>query len=323
VQAFTCRVKQLEQFIISQGLQVPEPDPQHASTINSLTTAYPSEPSDDLSWSAPNYIPSVLESVPTAHREQTRPRVDEAIVAQQCQTHVSDHPSFLGDQEDSHIFGHMLNNEQINLPTDFDLDWMSGLTNSNNPYGPFDMDMSGSTSFAGLPSDPTGIQSLFSDSILGESGHHDMPIAQDDISSDEEDHKEVTGQISDRIGTLLGTAKGNWRFYGATSNLHLSKDKQALQLEPKSISQQQARISAKLEFLQLDQKFDAHLIQHLIRLYFTWQNPSLHIVDQDPFERAQNLRMNKGEKSTFYTEFLVNAMLVISSLLIHKSAKIF
>jgi hypothetical protein len=81
-----------------------------------------------------------------------------------------------------------------------------------------------------------------------------------------------------------------------------------LQLEPRNISQQQARISAKLEFLQLNHAFDAHLTQHLTRLYFTWQNPSLHVVDRDAFEQAQDLCIRKGEKSTFYTEFLVNAM---------------
>jgi hypothetical protein len=261
-----------------------------------------------------------MESVPTAHREQTRPRVDEAMVAQQRQTHASDHPSFLGSQTENRDSVHTFDDEQMNLPADFDLDWMLGLTNSNNPYGPFDMDMSGSTTFAGLANNPTRVHSLFGDPILEESGHHDVPIAQDDISSDEEDHKEVTGQISDRIGTLLDTAKGNWRFYGATSNLHLSNDRHALQLEPWSISQQQARISAQLEFLDLDHTFDAHFTQHLIRLYLTWQNPSLHIVDQDAFEKAQELRIRKGEKSTFYTEFLVNAMLVLQILLGYANA---
>jgi hypothetical protein len=310
VQAFTCRVKQLEQFIVSQGLQVPEPDLHHVSTIDSLVTAYPLESSDDLPWSAPDYIPPVLESVPTAHREQTRPRVDEAMIAQSGQPRASDHPGFFRDETFSHDFGHTLNVEQMNLPTEFDLDWILGLTNSDNPYGAFDMDMSGSTTFAGLASNSTGVHSLFGDPMLAENSHHDVPIADYDTSSDEEDHKEVTGQISDRIGTLLGTTKGNWRFYGATSNLHLSKDRHALQLEPRRTSQQRTRISAQLEFLQLDQNFDAHFTQHLIRLYFTWQNPSLHIVDQDAFEQGRDLCISKGESSTFHTEFLVNAMSV-------------
>lgn len=295
-------MKQLEHFIISQGLRVPEPDQQHASTIDSLVAAYPLGPADDMSWTAANLVSSVADLVPTAHR----PRVDEATTAPpQSQTHVSDHPSFFGDQVDNHAFGHTHNNEQMDLPTDFDLDWMLGLGNSDNPYGAFDIDMSGSTTFAGLASNGA----LFDDPILGGNGHHNEPVPDDDTSSDEEDHKEVTGLISNRIGTLLDAAKGNWRFYGATSNLPLSKDRQTLQLEPRSISQQQARISAQLEFLKLDHAFDAHLIQHLIRLYFTWQNPSLHIVDQHAFEQAQDLRFHNGEKSTFYTEFLVNAML--------------
>lgn len=308
-------MKQLEQFIISQGLRVPEPDQQHASTIDSLVAAYPVGSTDDMSWTAASLVSSVADSVPTAHR----PRVDEATTAPpQGQTHVSDHPSFFGDQVDKHAFGHTHNNEQMDLPTDFDLDWMLGLTNSDNPYGAFDMDMSGSTTFAGLASNGA----LFDDPLLGENGHHNAPVPDDDTSSDEEDHKEVTGLISNRIGTLLDAAKGSWRFYGATSNLPLSKDRQTLQLEPRSISQQQTRISAQLEFLQLDHDFDAHLTQHLIRLYFTWQNPSLHIVDQDAFEQARSLRINKGEKSAFYTEFLVNAMLVLAGVLVPQNADV-
>jgi hypothetical protein len=147
-------------------------------------------------------------------------------------------------------------------------------------------------------------------------------LVDDDTSSDEEDHKEVTDQISDRIGTLLHTAKGKWRFYGATSNIHLSKDRHVLQLEPRNTSQQQARISAQLRFLQLDHAFDAHLTQRLIRLYFTWQNPSLHIVDQHSFEQAQDLHIRTGERTTFYTESLVNAMLVSRSFQVNTDADI-
>lgn len=158
----------------------------------------------------------------------------------------------------------------MNPPTEYDLDWMLELTNSDNPYVAFDIDASGSATFAALANNSTGVPYLFDDSLLDGNVDRNVPAADDDISSDEEDHKYVTSQISDRIGTLLGTAKGNWRFYGATSNIHLSKDRHVLQLEPRSIPQQQARISAQLAFLELDHPFDAHLIQHLIKLYFTW-----------------------------------------------------
>ncbi|GAB7329233.1 hypothetical protein MBLNU13_g01044t2 [Cladosporium sp. NU13] len=305
VQAFTSRVKQLEQFIISQGLQVPEPDLQHASTIEFLIAAYPSESSNDISPAA--------EAHSSARREQPQPQFDEASRVQQGQPHASDNHSFFGDVVGNHAFGYTSNNEQVDLPADFDLDWMLGLTDSDNPYGSFDMSTVGSTTCAGLTNHSYGGQSLFGDGMIMENSHHDVPVADDNTSSDEEDHKEVTGQLSDRIGTLLGTSKGNWRFYGATSNLHLSKDRQVLQLEPSTTSQHQARISAQLEFLQLNHTFDAHLTQHLTRLYFTWQNPSLHVVDQDTFEQAQDLRIHKGEKSTFYTEFLVNAMCAVGA----------
>lgn len=300
VQAFTHRLKHLEQFIVSQGLQVPEPDPQYASTIDSLVTAYPSKSSDNISPAA--------EPISTPRRDQPQLRFDETMIDQQSRSHAPENPSFFGEVLGNHAFGYTSNQQQINTIADFDLDWMLGLATSDNSYGAFDMNTFGSTSFAGHTTHPSGVPALLGDGILEVNGHHDVPVTGDDTSSDEEDHKEVTGQISDRIGTLLGTSKGNWRFYGATSNLHLSKDKQVLQLEPRSISHQQTRISAQLEFLHLNHTFDARITRHLTRLYFTWQNPSLHVVDQDAFEQAQDLYIRKGEKSTFYTEFLVNAM---------------
>lgn len=305
VQAFTSRVKQLEQFIVSQGLQVPEFDPRHASTINSLIAAYPPEPSGDMPWSATECDSGAVESVPTAHST----RVDEAMIVQPGQPQHSDHPSFCGDEANNYALGHA-NNDQVDLPIEFDLDWMLGLTNSDNPYGTFDMNTLGSTTFGGLTNHTSGVPSIFDDGELNENDHHDVPIADDDASSDEEDHKEVTGLISDRIGTLLDAAKGNWRFYGATSNLPLSKDRHVLQLEPRSTTQQQARIAAQLAFLELNHPFDAQLVQHLIRLYFTWQNSSLHIVDQHAFEQARDLHIRTRERTTVYTEFLVNAMSV-------------
>jgi hypothetical protein len=51
------------------------------------------------------------------------------------------------------------------------------------------------------------------------------------------------------------------------------------------------------------------LLNTWIKLYFTWQNPSLHIVDQHSFEQAQDLHMRTGERTLFYTESLVNAKL--------------
>lgn len=225
------------------------------------------------------------------------------MVNQQGESNASDHCYSFRDDTGTYAF-----NDQMDLPIKYDLDWMLGLNNSDNPYGAFNIDTSGSAIFAGIANDPSGVPSLFGDFLLESTGHHNVPVADDDMSSDDEDRKEVTGQISDRIGTLLGTAKGNWRFYGATSNIHLSKDRHVLQLEPRSSSQQQARVSAQLAFLELYHPFDAHLIQHLIKLYFTWQNPSLHIVDEHAFEQGQDLHVRQGEKSTFYTDFLVNAM---------------
>lgn len=190
VQAFTCRVRQLGHFIISQGLQVPEPDSQHALTIEYLVAAYPSEPSDDITRSPTEHIASAVELIRGVHREQTRPRVDEVIATRQDQPLASEDSSFLGDEIGNYAWG-----DQRNLPIEFDVDWMLGLTNSDNPRNAFDMDSSASTTFAGLANYPLGSKFLFGESVHEANGHHDVPAVYDNTSSDEEDHKEVTGQI--------------------------------------------------------------------------------------------------------------------------------
>jgi hypothetical protein len=79
---------------------------------------------------------------------------------------------------------------QMNLPTEFDLDWILGLTNLDNPYGAFDIDTSGSAVFAGIANDHSGVPSLIGDSLPEITDHHNVPIADDDMSSsDDEDHK--------------------------------------------------------------------------------------------------------------------------------------
>lgn len=109
-QAFTCHVKQLEQFIVSQGLHVPEPGPRHASIIDPLIATYSSESSDG--------IPSVAQPLSSACRGQPQSQSDEAMIVQQSQPHASENPSFFGDVSGNYTFGYISDDEQMNLPTD-------------------------------------------------------------------------------------------------------------------------------------------------------------------------------------------------------------
>lgn len=138
-----------------------------------------------------------------------------------------------------------------------------------------------------------------------------------DSDSGEEDEAEhdVIEQISNRIGTLKIAGDGHLRFYGATSNLNLVDV---------SATQQRQRPDARsvrydgqdtLNRLRVGQPVDQSLEDHLVELYFTWQNPSTYVVDKEMFMTARSKWRNELEDTPFYSEVLTNAMYGINMLL--------
>ncbi|KAI0145003.1 fungal-specific transcription factor domain-containing protein [Pestalotiopsis sp. NC0098] len=135
-------------------------------------------------------------------------------------------------------------------------------------------------------------------------------------SSDEEEegHSHITKQLSDRLGSLIRcSVDGQWRFYGATSNLHLVHYQHHTHKAPKQ-HERLNRIETSMEEAGVGHAVDEKLIDHLVSLYFTWQNPSLHVVDQSEFEKARK-RASRGEDETgVCSTFLTNAICAIGAL---------
>ena len=106
-------------------------------------------------------------------------------------------------------------------------------------------------------------------------------------------------EISDRVGTLKIGPGGKTRFYGPTSTFSLtempfSDSYEADQPSPTFHSGSEEEIPAALE-------------DHLLSLYFSWQDPSFHVVDRDIYEEAKEKRSNL-EETPFYSEALRYAM---------------
>lgn len=129
-------------------------------------------------------------------------------------------------------------------------------------------------------------------------------------SSDEEEegHSHITKQLSDRLGSLIRcSVDGQWRFYGATSNLHLVHYQHHTHKAPQK-QERLNRVEASLDDAGVGHTIDDKLLDHLVSLYFTWQNPSLHVVDQSEYEQARK-RAARGEDETgACSTFLTNAM---------------
>ncbi|KAJ4049560.1 hypothetical protein NW763_008858 [Fusarium oxysporum] len=137
------------------------------------------------------------------------------------------------------------------------------------------------------------------------------PLPDDDEDhTEEEDTAEVSHQFSERLGTLLPSPSGEWRFYGATSNLHLTHDNFG-HVFPGLDGRKSVQTS--LDAAGVGHTVDEELIKHLITLYFTWQNPSLRVVDQAAFETARNEFLMSPKEDGFYSEFLVNSMCAVGA----------
>lgn len=128
--------------------------------------------------------------------------------------------------------------------------------------------------------------------------------------SDEENEAEndVIEQLSHRIGTLKIAGDGHLRFYGATSNLNLvdvSATQQRQRPDARTVRHDGQDI---LNHLRVGQPVDQALEDHLVELYFTWQNPSIYVVDKEMYMAARSSWRNEYDDTPFYSEVLTNAM---------------
>ncbi|KAE8145120.1 fungal-specific transcription factor domain-containing protein [Aspergillus avenaceus] len=136
-----------------------------------------------------------------------------------------------------------------------------------------------------------------------------------DTDSGEEDEaeKDVIEQISHRIGTLKIAGDGHLRFYGATSNLNLvdvSATQQRQRPDARTVRHDGQDI---LNHLRVGQPVDQALEDHLVELFFTWQNTSTYVVDKDMYMIARSKWRNEYDDTPFYSEVLTNAMCAIGS----------
>ncbi|OKL56201.1 hypothetical protein UA08_08406 [Talaromyces atroroseus] len=138
----------------------------------------------------------------------------------------------------------------------------------------------------------------------------------DDNDSDtgDEAEREVIEQLSHRIGTLKLASDGHLRFYGPTSNLNLvdvtSTSTQRPGPDERSVRHDGQEL---LNHLHIGQHVEQSLENHLIELYFTWQNPSLYIVEPEMFAIARAKWRDESDDTPFYSEVLTNAMCALGA----------
>ncbi|KEQ67853.1 uncharacterized protein M437DRAFT_38064 [Aureobasidium melanogenum CBS 110374] len=145
---------------------------------------------------------------------------------------------------------------------------------------------------------------------IEQTAHH-----QEDSTSNsgDEENTELVNQLSARLGSLRLAPDGKLRYFGTASNLHLidnqNKSGENFMLHTPS----RVNIQRLLEVADLSQEVDIQLEDHLLRLFFTWHNPSSYIVDEEVFYMARQSWFNTGVQNSYYNDVLKDAMCAIGA----------
>lgn len=122
----------------------------------------------------------------------------------------------------------------------------------------------------------------------------------------------LVDQLAGSLGSLQIAEDGQLRFYGATSNLHLLVSGVRKSTNINAFPNLH-EIQATLDAASVGHYVDPELEEHLIKLYFCWEDPSIHFVREDVFYRERrNCKAGIGT-SKFYSEVLVNAMCAVGA----------
>lgn len=116
----------------------------------------------------------------------------------------------------------------------------------------------------------------------------------------------LVDDLSDRVGTLQIRPGGHIRFFGSTSNFNLL-DVPSSDLDNINRTVRNDGLFHLARF-GLDKHVPAAIEEHLVNLYFTWQDPSCHIVDRNMYDDARARWHGPEQDTAYYSEALRNAM---------------
>ncbi|CAG9953093.1 unnamed protein product, partial [Clonostachys rosea f. rosea IK726] len=137
------------------------------------------------------------------------------------------------------------------------------------------------------------------------------PSLSDGASSEIDAMEALVDQLSDRVGTLQISPDGQTRFYGPTSNFNLVDMPAPDNLTVHRTVRYDG--SDYLERLGLEKEVPTELERHLSDLYFAWQDPSLHVVDQTMYAEAKRRWREEEEETPYYSESLCNAICALGA----------
>ncbi|KAK2754287.1 hypothetical protein FQN54_007167 [Arachnomyces sp. PD_36] len=133
----------------------------------------------------------------------------------------------------------------------------------------------------------------------------------------EEGIEAALDQLSKRMGSLRVAEDGQLRYYGATSNMHILRSSVASPSGsiPSLVAQDNS--TAILVNNGVGQYVAPELEDHLIKLYLAWENPFIHVVDEEAFldarRKVTSCANPKESFPSYYSALLVNAMCALGA----------
>jgi hypothetical protein len=133
----------------------------------------------------------------------------------------------------------------------------------------------------------------------------------DASSSDDSVNKRLLQKISTKQGAITVAEDGKLRYYGPSSNRHLLYEDYG-----KTSPGREERLKASADVLRahgLSPSVDRALRDHLINIYFTWNDPFFHLIDRDIFLKHMELAETDPQKCYFYSPALLFAIMAVSA----------
>lgn len=174
-------------------------------------------------------------------------------------------------------------------------DWVQAVLDHDQLY-PFQAD--GTTEMP--QASPQSVLSGQPTTAIDDSAQYKNPYGDSDDNTEA-----LIDQLSLRVGSLQIRPGGHARYYGPTSNFNLIRE-----LVPNSADLNRTSLTDSREHLirlGLGKQVPEGLEDHLVNLYFCWQNPALRVVDRDTYEAAKT-KTGFWKDSRYYSESLRNAM---------------
>ncbi|KAK7529010.1 fungal-specific transcription factor domain-containing protein [Phyllosticta citriasiana] len=298
IEILSARVDHLSQHIISNGLQLPPMEPEAQASLSRILEVLRLPAAKSAALKPP--VPSGLETSP----ERGPPSLDFAPAGFDwnfLDTHQW--PAPFGENGNPHS-GFTSSVDPSAITRAPMVEQLAAA--ANNMTSPQTTQSYVSPSRAQSLTTPPAVVTMTTPSTQSVPAlEHSGPMDNSADDSDDESEDELIKQISTRMGSLQLAPDGHLRYYGATSNI-LCDFPDTDHTQTRRTVRRDGRDV--LEAANLDKTVDPSIEEHLISLYFAWQEPFFHVVDEKMYRIGKQEWREEKKDVAYYSEVLTNAM---------------